>query len=318
MAFDATAKDHIAFDSEFDADLTDADIEPSEVEGIEDFDVPEAFLLDEEEMEGAKALSEFLESPKFVGIDRFRTDLRNMIKYMMELSGQSTGYIKRQVMPMGESSLAMHGVLPEDEIKKRQNREFWERYFQLMAEIQANFEIAFQHVQRKIHVISDAIDEELEQLDEAIEATSDGEADAAVNKQTNRRRNMLLWLKNRLRRHEEKLSEADDVIDIVEVEEELEQDIQDFQNNDLSPNTVANRPPSPLAKIGDMLRQTIPARIPKPENLENERWADDLLDFCFDDDDYGKPKKRKDSADGRGDSDEESDDVDPPAPPMGE
>ena len=315
MAFDATAKDSIAFDAEIDTDLGDADSASSEVARIEDFDVPEAFLLDEEEMEGAKALSEFLESPKFVGIDRFRTDLRNMIKYMMELSGESTGYIKRQVMPMQESSLAMHGVLPEDEIRKRQNRDFWERFFKLMAEIQENFEIAFQYVQHKIHVISDAIDEELEELDDAIEATSEGEADAAVKKQTNRRRNMLLWLKNRLRRHEAKLNEADDVIDVVEVEEELEQDIQDFQNDELSPNTVANRPPSPLAKIGDMLRQKIPAAIPQPENLENEQWADDFLDFGFDDDDFGKPKKRKGS---RGESDGESDDVDPPAPPMGE
>lgn len=224
--------------------------EPDMDEVLVDFDGIEDFL-------------DYVDSPSSFGLDGMRSELRHMVLLMMELQGYETGYRSQQMLGFGHTGLIMNGILPSDLKKRREEEEFWDRFYKMLMELEGRFETIILHTQKHIRTVRDDIIAEVEAIDARIAAQADSDTQAEALKAGHERRTVLKWLKRRLERHEENLQQADTAAEAIEVHQKMEQDLKDVQEGNVSVNKAANRP-SPFQQISDFVRARQENAPPEP------------------------------------------------------
>ena len=98
-----------------------------------------------------RELNDFLEKPKSSGLDNVKEVLRNSVQLMMELKGYVTGYAIQHLMLGEHSSLAMNGVLRDDDEKKRRIEDFWREFLKLERLMIIDFQL-FLHVGNQVNL----------------------------------------------------------------------------------------------------------------------------------------------------------------------
>ncbi|MCB1591746.1 MAG: hypothetical protein KDI90_04760 [Alphaproteobacteria bacterium] len=211
----------------------------------EDIDVPD--------LEGMEDFLEYMDSPRAIGLDGMKAELRHMILLMMELQGHNTGYKSQQMLGLGHTSLIMNGLLPEDAKRLFEEQEYWDRLQKMLADLETRYDYIVFHVQKRIDEVQEQIIEEVQAIDEQIEAKATDATQAEAMKAENERRTVLKWLLRRMDRHEEELQETDTAAEAVQLHQNIEQDIEDVKQGNVSPTRSVSRP-APFPKIADFLR----------------------------------------------------------------
>ncbi len=211
----------------------------------------EANIQDDPQLRAMKELNDFLTKPHSIGLDNLKESLRNMIQLMMELKGYKTGYQVHHLVRGEHSSLAMAGVLESDEEKKKRIRRFYEMLEEIEKDMARQFAQVFSHVSRKVKTIKSNIKDQIEELDDRIEEMAETPEQATAIKRASKKRKTLVSFHNHITEHEEDLEEAANTAEIIAIEEQLNEDLQDFQQGTFD----ANQPKrSKLSVFGDWVR----------------------------------------------------------------
>ena len=172
----------------------------------------------------------YLASPSSIGLDSFKESLRNVIQLMLELKGYSTGYDLSHLVIGEHSSMAMHGVLKDDNLKKRKAQQFWEDFLKLEKEMMQNFHSIFQNMHEFIITIEENIDNKIEKIDTQIEAAAQSDEHAVQLKQNNKERRRLKAFKRHIENHKQDLEEAESTEDLIDIGQNLAEDLEDLNN----------------------------------------------------------------------------------------
>ena len=172
----------------------------------------------------------YLASPSSIGLDSIKEPFRNVIQLMLELKGYSTGYDLSHLVIGEHSSMAMHGVLKDDNLKKRKAQQFWEEFLKLEKEMMQHFHSIFQNMHEFIVTIEENIDNKLEEIDTHIEAIAHNDEHAVQLKQKNKERHRLKAFKNHIKNHKQDLVEAESTEDLVDLGQNLAEDLEDLDN----------------------------------------------------------------------------------------
>ncbi len=198
-------------------------------------------------------LLEFLEHPHSVGLDNVKESLRNVVQYMMELKGYSTGY-SLQILVLGEhSSMAANGILRYDAKKKQEIEDFWRELLALNRLLSTNFYSIQQNAVTYITEIKEDIIEEIAAIDAAIVAKANNATQAQEMKNNNSKRKKLISFKNNIEEQKEDLLDADNSKEVLEIHKNVIEDVQDLKAGQFNPNKPHQ---NPLGLLGNVLTQT--------------------------------------------------------------
>lgn len=216
-------------------------------------------------LEGIEDFLAYMDSPRSIGLDGMKSELRHMILLMMELQGYDTGYRSQQMLGFGHTSLILNGVLASDAKKMREEMEYWESLYKLLDELERTFSVTLNLVQKRIDTIQEHLVEEVKAIDQEIQAEATSDAHVVALKAGHERRNVLKWLLHRLDRHEADLQEANSTAEVVQLHQKVEQDVEDVKQGNVSANRSANRP-SPFTQISEFVK----VRRKEPPKHEHE------------------------------------------------
>ncbi len=191
--------------------------------------------LDDEDSIALKQLNSFLEKPHAIGLDNLKESLRNMVQLMLELKGYKTGYQVHHLVRGEHSSLAMAGVLPGDEDKRKRMEQFYRDLMELEKQMAKMFARIFKHVAKKIVAVEQHLDAEIEAIDEKIEALADTPEQAAMIKAKSSKRRKLLTFKKHVKQKAEELEDATTTEEVLDIQSDLAEDAQDFRNDAFDP-----------------------------------------------------------------------------------
>lgn len=224
----------------------------------------QAFHITEEEAletEALRELNAFLARPNSIGLDNLKESLRNMVQLMMEIKGYSTGYAVHHLVYGEHSSLALAGNLKGDEEKRRKIEELEQLMREMNRAMFMEFQRLFTHVQTRINVITENIENRINKLDETIEDAIEDDLDESVIQTKKKKRSRLKKFLQRVKAREQQLSQVETTEEVIEVEASLTRDINDLRNGEPEPQPIRE---SAFAVITGMLK-----------NLRHNKTAED-------------------------------------------
>lgn len=191
--------------------------------------------LDDEDSIALQELNQFLSKPHSIGLDNLKESLRNMVQLMMELKGYKTGYQVHHLVRGEHSSMALAGILPADEEKRKRMEQFYKDLMELEKQMAKMFARIFKHVAQKIVAVERHLDAEIEAIDDKIDALADTPEEAAVIKSKNVKRRKLLTFKKHVKQKAEELEDATTTEEVLEIQSDLAEDADDFRNDVFDP-----------------------------------------------------------------------------------
>ncbi len=205
---------------------------------------------DDPQTASLRELLDFLEKPQSIGLDNLRESLRNIVQLALELKGYQTGLSLQHLVHGEHSSMAMEGILSGDKKKKRRLKQFWDDMNEIAIEMERSFNIIFDFAIKQVVEIKQGITDEIAIIDERIEEKASTEIEAAAMKAASAKRKKLVKFKKHVKKKEALIQEANSTQEILEIQNNLVEDRQNFKEGKFDPNKTQS---SPLTALGDML-----------------------------------------------------------------
>ncbi len=207
-----------------------------------------------------RELEDFLEKPQSIGLGNLKESLRNIVQLALELKGYQTGLSLQHLVHGEHSSMAMDGLLSGDKKKKRLLKQFWDDMNEIANEMARSFNIIFDFAVKQVVEIKQEISEEIAIIDAKIEEQADTEIEAAAMKAASAKRKKLVKFKKHVKKKEALIQEASTTQEILEIQNDIIEDRQDFKEGRFDPNKTR---PNPLTALGDMLEVVSAKNDPK-------------------------------------------------------
>lgn len=116
----------------------------------------------DEEREALEELNRFLAKPQSIGVDSLKRPFKNLVMFMIEMTGEDHGLARHVFSPGQGEDLAVSGSFKQSDARREaKRREFLRLLRMLEAEMAKQFRELFDYTHKRIHTTRDRIDEEL-------------------------------------------------------------------------------------------------------------------------------------------------------------
>ncbi|MBI1300199.1 MAG: hypothetical protein GC137_00935 [Alphaproteobacteria bacterium] len=131
----------------------------------------------QEERGALEELKQFLAKPQSIGVDSLKRSMRNLVMYMIEMTGEDHGLARHVFRPGRGESLAVAGSFKESDAKREaKRREFLLLLRLLEAEMAKQFRDLFEYTHERIHQTKNLIDLELEKAKQELKDAKAGKS----------------------------------------------------------------------------------------------------------------------------------------------
>lgn len=183
----------------------------------------------------------FLQKPHTAGgIDNLKLGFRNVIIYMMAMSGDDNGYNYSAHGDEGFSSLSTGNAAERALQRKKKRRKFIDDLNALEKMLAQSFETLFKHTQTRLHDFKKKIDQRIIALDHMIHGNQDGFFSGAELQDAKAELQELKALKEDVKTLETKLENTNSSLEVVKIEEKLEKKISKFEHISTDSATATN------------------------------------------------------------------------------
>lgn len=184
-------------------------------------------------------LNAFLQSPRSIGIDSLKESLSNVVRYMLELQGLDTGQDTQLLFEEQHDSISLNEKPSSKKNKRKRLQDEADLMMRLEEQMALNFDKLYVHVEKQLDNVSANISNEIEKLDEQIDALEDSQGDNSVKLQSRReRRQRLKAFKQRVKAYQKEIKLASENMDtarLIEIEQNLHQDHEAFNQRGIFP-----------------------------------------------------------------------------------
>ncbi len=217
---------------------------------------------DDEGTVALRELLDFMEKPQSIGIDNLKTSLRNIVLLALEMKGYETGFSPQHFLHGKSSSLALDGLSNIDKERNRRVKQFWDDMNEIEREMARSFNIIFDFTVKKIveikQEISDKIliiDNVIEEKELALEQADTKAAEAAIAQEIakkKQKRKELKQFKSHVKKQEAELREAKNTQEVINIQNNIIEDNQDFKDGKFDPNKAKTRP-NPIKALSGII-----------------------------------------------------------------
>lgn len=226
---------------------------------------------DEIGTESSRALNKFLESAANVGLDNKSEHFRNFTQLMLELKGLDVGVDLSHLVHDEHSGLSMDDTTERKLAKKRKKKWTQEDLDEIERQEAEMMAQLMQSAMGVIDEIQDKLTNEINALNAKIDAeiVQEGEANEAV-RSMRKKRNKLRAFKKHIKAHKEELKEADHHDDVIDLQNDVIEDLQDFRAGRFDPQEDVPLKRNALAQaIGDMAKKPNTHKPTTPRSNNN-------------------------------------------------